>query len=135
MYNDFLVSFIINLINTVIGYLVSKKYFNSDNSTFYQMIYGTMFIRFMIILSLMLFLISYQYVNMIPFFISFVCFYVLFQAFEISSSCIFTAPLLIDPILHKKVIVGVNISFCCFFLYREHFSMRNLKFLGKTYSF
>ena len=85
MYNDFLVSFIINLINTVIGYLVSKKYFNSDNSTFYKMVYGTMFIRFMIILSLMLFLISYQYVNMIPFFISFVCFYVLFQAFEISS--------------------------------------------------
>ena len=85
MYNDFLISFIINLINTVIGYLVSKKYFNSENSTFYQMIYGTMFIRFMIILSLMIFLISYQYVNMIPFFISFVCFYVLFQAFEISS--------------------------------------------------
>jgi len=85
MYNDFLISFIINLINTVIGYLVSKKYFNSDNSTFYQMIYGTMFIRFIIILSLMLFLISYQYVNMIPFFISFVCFYVLFQVFEISS--------------------------------------------------
>ena len=85
MYNDFLISFIINLINTVIGYLVSKKYFNSDNSTFYQMIYGTMFIRFMIILSLMLFLISYNYVNMIPFFISFVCFYVLFQIFEISS--------------------------------------------------
>ena len=85
MYNDFLISFIINLINTVIGYLVSKKYFNSDNSTFYQMIYGTMFIRFMVILSLMLFLISYQYVNMIPFFISFVCFYVLFQIFEISS--------------------------------------------------
>ena len=85
MYNDFLISFIINLINTVIGYLVSKKYFNSENSTFYQMIYGTMFIRFMIILSLMLFLISYQYVNMIPFFISFVCFYILFQAFEISS--------------------------------------------------
>ena len=82
---DFLISFIINLINTVIGYLVSKKYFNSDNSTFYQMIYGTMFIRFMIILSLMLFLISYDYVNMIPFFISFVCFYVLFQIFEISS--------------------------------------------------
>jgi len=85
MYNDFLISFIINLINTVIGYLVSKKYFNSENSTFYQMIYGTMFIRFMIILSLMLFLITYQYVSMIPFFISFVCFYVLFQAFEISS--------------------------------------------------
>ena len=85
MYNDFLISFTINLINTVIGYLVSKKYFNSDNSTFYQMIYGTMFIRFMIILSLMLFLISYNYVNMISFFISFVCFYVLFQIFEISS--------------------------------------------------
>ena len=85
MYNDFLISFIINLINTVIGYLVSKKYFNSENSTFYQMIYGTMFIRFMIILSLMLFLIKHQYVNMIPFFISFVCFYVLFQAIEIKS--------------------------------------------------
>ena len=85
MYNDFLISFTINLINTVIGYLVSKKYFNSDNSTFYQMIYGTMFIRFMIILSLMLFLISYDYVSMVPFFISFVCFYVLFQIFEISS--------------------------------------------------
>ena len=82
---DFLISFIINLINVMIGYLVSKKYFNSDNSTFYQMIYGTMFIRFMIILSLMLFLINYQYVNMIPFFISFVCLYVLFQAFEIKS--------------------------------------------------
>jgi len=85
MYNDFLISFTINLINTVIGYLVSKKYFNADNSTFYQMIYGTMFIRFMIILSLMLFLISYDYVSMVPFFISFVCFYVLFQIFEISS--------------------------------------------------
>ena len=85
MYDDFLISFIINLINTVIGYLVSKKYFNSDNSTFYQMIYGMMFIRFMIILSLMLFLMHYQYVNMIPFFISFVCFYVLFQVFEINS--------------------------------------------------
>jgi len=85
MYNDFLISFTINLINTVIGYLVSKKYFNSDNSTFYQMIYGTMFIRFMIILSLMLFLISYDYVSMVPFFISFICFYILFQIFEISS--------------------------------------------------
>jgi len=82
---DFLISFIINLINTMIGYLVSKKYFNSDNSTFYQMIYGTMFIRFMILLSLMLFLINYQYVNMNPFFISFVFFYVLFQIFEIKS--------------------------------------------------
>ena len=82
---DFLISFIINLINTMIGYLVSKKYFNSDNSTFYQMIYGTMFIRFMIILSLMLFLINYQYVNKNPFFISFVFFYVLFQIFEIKS--------------------------------------------------
>ena len=82
---DFLISFIINLINVMIGYLVSKKYFNSDNSTFYQMIYGTMFIRFMIILSLMLFLITYEYVNMNPFFISFVFFYVLFQIFEIKS--------------------------------------------------
>ena len=83
MYDDFLISFIINLINSVIGYLISKKYFNSDNSTFYQMIYGTMFVRFMIILCLMLLLINYEYVKMIPFFISFVCFYVLFQAFEI----------------------------------------------------
>ena len=85
MYNDFLISFIINLINTVIGYLVSKKYFNADNSIFYQMIYGTMFLRFMVILSLMLFLINYNYVNMIPFFLSFVSFYVLFQTFEIFS--------------------------------------------------
>ena len=82
---DFLISFIINLINAMIGYLVSKKYFNSDNSTFYQMIYGVMFIRFMIILSLMLFLITYEYVNMNPFFLSFVFFYVLFQIFEIKS--------------------------------------------------
>ena len=82
---DFLISFIINLINAMIGYLVSKKYFNSDNSTFYQMIYGVMFIRFMIILSLMLFLITHEYVNMNPFFISFVFFYVLFQIFEIKS--------------------------------------------------
>ena len=85
MYNDFLISFTINLINTVIGYLVSKKYFNAASSIFYQMIYGTMFVRFIVILSLMLFLINYNYVNMIPFFISFVCFYVLFQIFEISS--------------------------------------------------
>ena len=85
MYNDFLISFTINLINTVIGYLVSKKYFNAASSIFYQMIYGTMFIRFMIILSLMLFLISYDYVSMVPFFISFICFYILFQIFEISS--------------------------------------------------
>ena len=80
---DFLISFIINLINTVIGYLVSKKYFTSDNSTFYQMIYGTMFIRFFMILLLMLFLINYNYVQKIPFFMSFVLFYTIFQAFEI----------------------------------------------------
>ena len=85
MYNDFLISFTINLINTVIGYLVSKKYFNSDNSTFYQIIYGTMFVRFMVVLCLMLLLINYEYVEMIPFFISFMFFYILFQAFEIRS--------------------------------------------------
>ena len=80
---DFLISFIINLINTVIGYLVSKKYFTSDNSTFYKMVYGTMFIRFFIILLLMLFLINYHYVQKIPFFMSFVLFYTIFQVFEI----------------------------------------------------
>ena len=85
MYNDFLISFTINLINTVIGYLVSKKYFNADNSTFYQMIYGTMFIRFFTILILMLFLINYNFVEKNPFFISFVFIYVLFQIFEVNS--------------------------------------------------
>ena len=85
MYNDFLISFIINLINTVVGYLVSKKYFNASSSIFYQMVYGTMFIRFVVILSLMLFLINYNHVNMIPFFLSFISFYVLFQTFEIFS--------------------------------------------------
>ncbi len=84
MYNDFLISFIINLFNTVIGYLVSKKYFNSSNSIFYQMIYGTMFIRFMAMLVLMVCLIQYQYVDMVPFFLSFMFFYILFQIFEIS---------------------------------------------------
>ena len=82
---DFLVSFLINLFNTVSGYIVSKKYFNSDNSTFYQMIYGTMFLRFMIMLFFMLSLISYNYVQMVPFFMSFMFFYVLFQIFEIRS--------------------------------------------------
>ena len=80
---DFLLAFIINLLNAMFGYVVSKKYFNSDNSTFYKMVYGTMFLRFFIILCLMLLLINYEYVKMIPFFISFVCFYVLFQVFEI----------------------------------------------------
>ncbi len=82
---DFLISFIINIINTVIGYLISKKYFTSDNSTFYKMVYGTMFIRFFIILLLMLFLINYNHVQKIPFFMSFMIFYILFQAFEIKS--------------------------------------------------
>jgi len=85
MYDDFLISFIINLINAMIGYLVSKKYFNSDNSTFYQMIYGAMFVRFFTILCLMLLLINYEYVEMVPFFMSFMGFYILFQAFEIKS--------------------------------------------------
>ena len=84
-YDDFLISFIINLVNAVIGYLVSKKYFNSDNSTFYKMVYGTMFIRFFTILILMLFLINYNFVEKNPFFISFVFIYVLFQIFEINS--------------------------------------------------
>ena len=84
-YDDFLISFIINLVNAVAGYLVSKKYFNSDNSTFYKMVYGTMFIRFFTILILMLFLINYNFVEKNPFFISFVFIYVLFQIFEINS--------------------------------------------------
>ena len=82
---DFLISFIINIINTVIGYLISKKYFTSDNSTFYKMVYGTMFLRFFIILLLMLSLINYNHVQKIPFFMSFMIFYILFQAFEIKS--------------------------------------------------
>ena len=81
---DFLISFIINLINTMIGYLVSKKYFNSDNSTFYKMTYGTMFLRFVVMLSLILVLINGEYVRMIPFFMSFMIFYVLFQVIEIT---------------------------------------------------
>ena len=81
---DFLISFIINLFNTVIAYLVSKKYFNSDNSTFYKMTYGTMFLRFVVMLSLILVLINGEYVRMIPFFMSFMIFYVLFQVIEIT---------------------------------------------------
>ena len=80
-YWDFLVSFVINLLNGIMGYIVSKKYFNASNSIFYTMIYGTMFIRFMFILSAMLILILNGFVNQIPFFISFVCFYIFFQAF------------------------------------------------------
>ena len=82
---DFLVSFVINLLNGIMGYIVSKKYFNASNSMFYTMIYGTMFIRFMIILFAMLILILNGLVNQVPFFISFVCFYVCFQTFEIGS--------------------------------------------------
>ena len=83
--NDFLISFIINFINTVLGYIVSKKYFNSSNSMFYTMIYGTMLIRFIFSLSAMLILILNGFVNTIPFFLSFMGFYIFFQIFEISS--------------------------------------------------
>jgi hypothetical protein len=82
---DFLVSFVINLLNGIMGHIVSKKYFNASNSMFYTMIYGTMFIRFMLILSAILILIFNGFVNQVPFFISFVCFYISFQAFEIGS--------------------------------------------------
>ncbi len=82
---DFLISFLINFVNAVIGYLVSKKYFNATNSIFYTMIYGTMFLRFILMLISMLFLILNGYVNMVPFFLSFMAFYVLFQIFEINS--------------------------------------------------
>ena len=81
---DFLISFIINLFNTVIAYLVSKKYFNSNNSIFYKMRYGTMFLRFIVMLSLILVLINGLYVNKIPFFMSFMIFYILFQVVEIT---------------------------------------------------
>ena len=83
--NDFLISLVINFINAVLGYIVSKKYFNSSNSTFYTMIYGTMFLRFILMLLSMLFLILNGYVNMIPFFLSFMLFYILFQIFEINT--------------------------------------------------
>ena len=82
---DFSVSFIINLLNGIMGYIVSKKYFNASNSMFYTMIYGSMLIRFMLIFSAILILILNGFVNQIPFFISFVCFYICFQAFEIGS--------------------------------------------------
>tara|TARA_B100001029_G_scaffold79633_1_gene65278 strand:- start:133 stop:456 length:324 start_codon:yes stop_codon:yes gene_type:complete len=83
--NDFLISFLINFINAVIGYVVSKKYFNAINSIFYTMIYGSMFLRFILMLMSMLILILNGFVNMIPFFLSFMVFYVLFQIFEINS--------------------------------------------------
>ena len=82
---DFLISLLINFVNAVIGYVVSKKYFNAVNSIFYTMIYGTMFLRFMLMLSAMLVLILNGFVNMVPFFLSFMIFYVFFQIFEITS--------------------------------------------------
>ena len=83
--NDFLISLVINFLNTVLGYYVSKKYFNAPQTMFYTMIYGTMFVRFIILLSAMLLLILNEYVNTVPFFLSFMVFYIISQIFEIKS--------------------------------------------------
>ncbi len=83
--NDFLISLVINFLNTVLGYYVSKKYFNASQSLFYTMIYGTMFMRFIFLVSTMLILILNNYVNSIPFFMSFMIFYIFSQIFEIKS--------------------------------------------------
>ena len=82
---DFLILFLINFINAIVGYTVSKKYFYAGNSIFYTMIYGTMFLRFILMLISMLFLILNGFVNMVPFFLSFMIFYIVFQIFEINT--------------------------------------------------
>tara|TARA_Y100000588_G_C13564652_1_gene631924 strand:+ start:140 stop:523 length:384 start_codon:yes stop_codon:yes gene_type:complete len=81
---EFLSAFLISLINAIVGYFLAISSISKPNSEFYKRVYGGMLVRMIFVLGFTLYMITGNFVEMTPFFISLMVFYVIHQWTEIS---------------------------------------------------
>jgi len=81
---EFLCAFSISLLNAVVGYYLAVYAISKKNADFYKIVYGGMLVRMAFVLGFTIYMITANFVEMIPFFLSLMVFYVIHQWTEIS---------------------------------------------------
>ena len=81
---EFTCAYSISLINAIVGYFLVISSFSDTHSEFYKKVYGGMLVRMVFILGFTIYMISFEYVQSIPFFLSLMVFYTIHQWTEIS---------------------------------------------------
>tara|TARA_B100001123_G_C14424305_1_gene675991 strand:- start:68 stop:451 length:384 start_codon:yes stop_codon:yes gene_type:complete len=80
---EFLCAFSVSLLNAVVGYCLALYAISKTNSDFYRIVYGGMLVRMAFVLGFTIYMITQNFVEMIPFFLSLMIFYVIHQWTEI----------------------------------------------------
>jgi hypothetical protein len=81
---EFICAYSISLVNAIVGYFLVISSFSDTHSDFYKKVYGGMLVRMAFVLGFTIFMISFEYVQSIPFFLSLMLFYTIHQWTEIS---------------------------------------------------
>ena len=82
-WNEFLLSFLISLINVLIGYYLVIKSINKRDSVFFKDVYGGMIVRMACVFGISIYVITSNIVMKIPFILFLLLFYVVHQWIEI----------------------------------------------------
>jgi len=82
---ELLIAFGLSLLNATAGYLLAVHFFREKNTVFTKYVYGGMLVRMIFLIGFALYMISNGHVQSIPFFISFMFFYIIHQWTEITS--------------------------------------------------
>jgi len=78
-------SFLISLINAVIGYYLVLFSIDKPDGEFYTYVYGGMLVRMFVVFSFSIYMIKSNYVLMVPYMLFLILFYTIHQWVEISS--------------------------------------------------
>ena len=78
-------SFLISLINAVIGYYLVLISIDRPDGEFYTYVYGGMLVRMFVVFSFSIYMIKGDYVLMVPYMLFLILFYTIHQWIEISS--------------------------------------------------
>ena len=81
--NSLWISGIINAINIVVAFLIIRFTINKEEKKFMKSFFGSMGIRVLILLGIILFILQKNYIEQFTFIISFFILYVLLQMWEI----------------------------------------------------
>ena len=87
--NNFLIeiaySFLISLINAIVGYYLVLVSIDKPDGEFYKYVYGGMLIRMFVVCSFSIYMIKNDFVSMTPYMLFLILFYTIHQWIEISS--------------------------------------------------
>ena len=77
-------SFLVSLINVLVGYYLALVSIDKSTAEFYKYVYGGMLIRMMVVLGCSIYMIKISFVAMIPYMLLLLLFYIIHQWIEIS---------------------------------------------------